>query len=232
MSDSDTEMPSYPETPPTITQTHPVSPKTPPAPINDTPSPTSRIGKPLKKRPGRARPQRQRAASSSSHSLGGRFATPPRHTSHQVSQSVTPSRIQRRRPAVSGHQRAESFEHYLSSTRRLTRRNPSNDDIAMLGFANGLLPFSGESMAPTPGSLLEESPPLRRRQTVERLEQRVEDLQIAPQGEAGGSRNSNSHPSSLASRSVLSSSQVNPWYPRREDLDDTPVISLAGGSDS
>ncbi|KAG7409168.1 hypothetical protein Forpe1208_v011008 [Fusarium oxysporum f. sp. rapae] len=45
MSDSNIEMPSYPETPPPITQPSPDSPKTLAESDNDTHSPTSRIGK-------------------------------------------------------------------------------------------------------------------------------------------------------------------------------------------
>ncbi|KAH7466494.1 hypothetical protein FOMA001_g16766 [Fusarium oxysporum f. sp. matthiolae] len=43
MSDSDIEMPSYPETPPLVTQPSPDSPKTPAESDNNTPSTISRV---------------------------------------------------------------------------------------------------------------------------------------------------------------------------------------------
>ncbi|EWZ30410.1 hypothetical protein FOZG_15899 [Fusarium oxysporum Fo47] len=165
-----------------------------------------RIGKPLKPRP--RRDCRQRAASSSSLPLGDRFATPPHRAGHQVLQAITPSRVQRHRPAVSGHQQAESFEHYISSTRNLTRRNPSNDEITMVGFANGLLPRRGRALAPTSGSGLGESPPLPRRQDMEQLEQRVEDLQIAPRGKTDGPQPSELLHYMASARSAWSISQI------------------------
>ncbi|KAF4947341.1 hypothetical protein FGADI_10491 [Fusarium gaditjirri] len=182
MSDSDIEMASYPETPPRITPTNPESPKTPAVPDNGTPSSISRTGKPVKPRPSRA--CRDRASSSSSLSLGDRFATPIHRAGHRVTRSITPSRIQRHRPAANAHQRAQSFEHFLSSTRHLTQRNPSNDENIMVGFANGSFPVSGPALAPTSRSVLGESPPLPRRQDMRRLEQRIDALQIAPPRDA------------------------------------------------
>ncbi|KAF4444297.1 hypothetical protein FACUT_739 [Fusarium acutatum] len=189
MSDSDTEILSYPETPPPTAQTIPDYPKTPGKSENNTPSPGTRFGKPLKPPP--SRDYRPRAASSSSLPFGGRFST-PHHSRQQVTDFIPPYRVEKRRPALSGHQRAESFERYLSSTRRLTRRNPSNDEIITLGFANGLPPHRGRAFTSTSGSVLRDSPPLPRRQDMEQLEQCVEDLQMASQGESDGPRPSGS----------------------------------------
>ncbi|CZR49076.1 uncharacterized protein FPRO_12513 [Fusarium proliferatum ET1] len=179
-------MPSYPETPPSTVQIIPDYPKTPDESDDKSNSPTATLERPFKPRSSRAR--RPRASSSSSLPFSGRFATPPHHPRQQISQPIASNRIQRRRPAVSGHQRAESFEHYLSSARRLTRRNPSNDEMTTLGFANGLLPRRGQALAPTSGGMLRDSPPLSRHQHIEQLEQRVENLQMVSQGESEGPR--------------------------------------------
>lgn len=188
MSNSDTEMPSYPETPPSTAQPIPDYPKTPVESGGEAISPTATLETPLKPRSSRAR--RPRASSSSTLPFSGRFATPPHHPRQQISQPTASNRIQRRRPAVGGHQRAESFEHYLSSTRRLTRRNPSNDEISTLNFANSFLSQRGQALAPTSGSVLRDSPPLSRRQHIEQLEQRVEALQMSSRGESDGPRSS------------------------------------------
>ncbi|KAG5791900.1 hypothetical protein H9Q69_009041 [Fusarium xylarioides] len=190
MSDSDIEMPLYPKTPPPTAQAIPDSPKTPGEFHDDTPSPRTRFGKPLTQRFSHVR--RPRAASSSSLPFSDRFSTPAQYHRQQASNSITPNRVRRRRLAVSGHQRAESFEHYLSSTRRLTRRNPSNDEISTVGFGNGLLPHQGQALAPTSGSVLRDSPSMPRRQVMEQLEQSVEDFRLASQGETDGSRPSGS----------------------------------------
>ncbi|KAF5648609.1 hypothetical protein F52700_925 [Fusarium sp. NRRL 52700] len=179
MSDSDIEMSSYPETPPPTTQTVPDLPKTPHE-SDDTLSPRTRLVKPPKPAPSRAR-----AASSSSLPFSDRFSTPSHHPRQQVT-DIPSYRVERRRPAVSGHHRAESFEHYLSSTRRLTRRNPSNDEITTVGFTNGFLRHRGQALAPTSGSVLRDSPPLSRRQDVEQQGQRVGDLQMGSQGGSDG----------------------------------------------
>ncbi|KAF5704143.1 hypothetical protein FMUND_12686 [Fusarium mundagurra] len=181
-------MSSYPETPPPTAQTIPDYPKTPSKSGNDTPSPKTRFGKPLAQRLSHVR--RPRAASSLSPPFSDRFSTPPHHPRQQVTDSIPTYRVEKRRPPVSGHQRAESFEHYLSSTRRLTRRNPSNDEITTVGFTNGLLRHQGQGLAPTSGSVLWDSPPLPRRQDMEQLGQRVEDLQMESQGGFDGPQSS------------------------------------------
>ncbi|CVL06885.1 uncharacterized protein FMAN_11979 [Fusarium mangiferae] len=186
MSDPSIEMPSYPETPPSTAQTIPDYPKTPDESDDEANSPTATLERPLKPRSSLAR--RPRASSSSTLPFSGRFATPPHHPRQQM--PIASNRIQRRRPAVGGHQRAESFEYYLSSTRRLTRRNPSNDEITTLNFANRFLSQRGQALAPTSGSVLRDSPPLSRRQHIEQLEQRVEALQMPSQGESDRPRSS------------------------------------------
>ncbi|PNP84993.1 hypothetical protein FNYG_01690 [Fusarium nygamai] len=186
MSDSDIEMPSYPETPPPTAQPNSETPRTPRKFDDDTTSPSTRFGKPLKPAPSRS--HRPRAASSSSLPYGGRFSTPPHH--QPAVDFIPPHRVEKRRAAVRDHQRAESFEQYISSTRRLTRRIPSNDEITTVGSANSLLPNRGHTLAPTSGSVLWDSPPLPRRQVMEQLEHRVEDLQVASQGESAGPRSS------------------------------------------
>ncbi|KAF5978166.1 hypothetical protein FCOIX_6082 [Fusarium coicis] len=184
MSDSDLEMPSYSETSPPTAQTNSEGSKTPRKFDNDTASPSTRFGKPLKPAPSLC--HRPRAASSSFLPYGGRFSTPPHH--QQVTDCILPYRVEKRRAAVRGHQRAESFEQYISSTRRLTRRIPSNDEITALGSVNSFLPHRATTLAPTCGSVLWDSPPLPRRQVMEQLEHRVEDLQVASQGESSGPR--------------------------------------------
>jgi hypothetical protein len=185
MSDSDIEMPSYSETSPPTAQTNSEGPKTP-RKFDDTASPSTKFGKPLK--PARSLCHRPRAASSSSLPYGGRLSTPPHH--QQVTDFIPPCRVEKRRAAPRGHQRAESFEQYVSSTRLLTRRIPSNDEITAVGSVNSLLPHRATTLAPTSGSVLWDSPPLPRRQVMEQLEHRVEDLQVASQGESVGPRSS------------------------------------------
>ncbi|KAF5556884.1 hypothetical protein FMEXI_937 [Fusarium mexicanum] len=226
MSDSDIEMPSYPKTPPHTTQTIPDSPKTADEGDDDSHSPRKGFGKPLKPRPSRA--HRPRAASSSTLPSSGRYTTPPQHPGQRVT-DIPSYRVEKRRPAVSGHQRAESFEHYLSSTRRLTRRNPSNDEITTVGFANGLLPRRGQGLAPTSGSVLRESPPLPRRQVMEQLGQRVEDLQIASRGGPDGPRSLGPrHGVAFATRATQISSR-RPYKAPEEDA--SPIVPAYHWSD-
>ncbi|KAF5574355.1 hypothetical protein FPANT_11821 [Fusarium pseudoanthophilum] len=184
MSDSDIEMPSYPDTSPPTIQTNSETPRSPRKPDNDTGSPSKKFGKPLKPAPTLC--HRPRAATSSSLPYGGGFSTP--HHNQQVADFAPPCRVEKRRAAVRGHRRADSFEQYISSTRRLTRRIPSNDEITTVGSVNSLLPHRAQSLAPTSGSVLWDSPPLPRRQVMEQLEHRVEDLQVASQGESAGPR--------------------------------------------
>ncbi|KAF5591869.1 hypothetical protein FPCIR_5937 [Fusarium pseudocircinatum] len=184
MSDSDIEMPSYPETSPPTAQTNSETPRTPRKFDNDTASPSTGFGRPLKPAPSRS--HRPRAASSSSLPYGGRFSTPSHH--QPAADFLPPYRVEKRRAAVRGHQRAESFDQYISSTRRLTRRIPSNDEITKVGSANSLLPHRGQTLAPTSGSVLWDSPPLPRRQVMEQLELRVEDLHVASHRESAGPR--------------------------------------------
>ncbi|KAF5535425.1 hypothetical protein FNAPI_12068 [Fusarium napiforme] len=179
-------MPSYPATSPPTAQTYSETPRTPTKFDEDTASPSTKFGKSLKPAPTRC--HRPRAASSSSLPYGGRFSTPPHH--QRVADFAPPCRVEKRRAAVRGHQRAESFEQYISSTRRLTRRIPSNDEITTVGSVNSLFPLRGQSLAPTSGSMLWDSPPLPRRQVMEQLEHRVKDIPVASQGESSGPRSS------------------------------------------
>ncbi|KAF5631929.1 hypothetical protein F25303_9578 [Fusarium sp. NRRL 25303] len=228
MSDPDIEMPSYPETPPSTAQTIPDYPKTPDESDGKAISPTATLERPLKLRSSRAR--RPRASSSSSLPFSGRFATPPHHLRQQISHPKGSNRIQRRRPAAGGHQRAESFEHYLSSTRRLTRRNPSNDEITTLNFAQSFLSHRGQALAPTSGSVLRDSPPLSRRQHIEQLEQRVEALQMPSQGESDGPRSSGPrHAVAFSTRATQINTSRRPF----EDPEDgtSPIVSVCHWSD-
>ncbi|SCV39917.1 uncharacterized protein FFB14_07338 [Fusarium fujikuroi] len=228
MSGSDTEMPSYPETPPSTAQTIPDYPKTPDESDDKSNSPTATLERPFKPRSSRAR--RPRASSSSILHFSGRFATPPHHPRQQVSQPISSNRIQRRRPAASSHQRAESFEHYLSSTRRLTRRNPSNDEITTLDFANSFLSQRGQALAPASGSVLRDSPPLSRRQHIEQLEQRVENLQMVSQGESDGPRSSG--PRRGVAFSTRATQTNTPRRPCEEPEDGaSPIVPVCHWSD-
>ncbi|KAF5251026.1 hypothetical protein FANTH_3787 [Fusarium anthophilum] len=229
MSDSDIEMSSYPETPPHTTQPIPDSPKTANECDNDSPSTRERFGKPLKPRPNRA--HRPRAASSSTLPFSGRFSTPPQHPGQQFT-DIPSYRVEKRRPAVSGHQRAESFEHYLSSTRRLTRRNPSNDEITTVGFANGLLPRRGQALAPTSGSVLRESPPLPRQHVMEQLGQCVEDLQMTSRGRSDGPRSPGPHYGVAFSTRAIDISSRRPGKALEEDASlITPACHWSDESD-
>lgn len=228
MSDPDIEMPSYPETPPSTAQPIPDYPKTPDESDGEATSPTATLDRPLKPRSSRAR--RPRASSSSSLPFSGRFATPPHHPRQQISQPIASNRIQRRRPAASGHQRAESFEHYLSSARRLTRRNPSNDEITTLNFANSFLSQRGQALAPTSGSLLRDSPPLPRRQHIEQLEQRVENLQMSSQGESDGPRSSGPrHTVAVSTRATQINTSRRPCEVPEDGA--SPIVSVCQWSD-
>ncbi|KAF5633268.1 uncharacterized protein FTJAE_7232 [Fusarium tjaetaba] len=226
MSDPDIEMPSYPETSPPTAQTNSETPRTPRKFDDETASPSKRFGKPLKPAPTRC--HRPRAASSSSLPNGGRFSTPAHY--QQVADFAPPCRVEKRRAPVRGHQRAESFEQYISSTRRLTRRIPSNDEITAVGSVNSLLPHRGQNLAPTSGSLLWDSPQLPRHQVMEQLEHRVEDLQVASQGESTGPRFS--EPSDAVACSIRVR-QINASRRAREDSEEgaSPVVPARHGSD-
>ncbi|KAF5591521.1 uncharacterized protein FSUBG_10447 [Fusarium subglutinans] len=226
MSDPDTEMSSYPETPPPTTQTIQDSPKTACEDDDTSPSPRKGFGKPIKPRPIAAR--RPRAASSSTLPSSRRYTTPPQHPGQQVT-DIPSYRVEKRRPAASGHKRAESFEHYLSSTRRLTRRNPSNDEITTVGFANGLLPRRGQALAPTSGSALRESPPLPRRHVMEQLGKRVEDLQMTSRGRSDGSRSPGPHYGVAFSTRATEISSRRPGKAPEEDV--SPIVSSCHWSD-
>ncbi|KAF5694835.1 hypothetical protein FDENT_963 [Fusarium denticulatum] len=226
MSDSNIEMPSYPETSPPTAQTNSETPRTPRKFDDDTASPSTGFGKPLKPAPSRS--HRPRAASSSSLPHGGRFSTPPHH--QPAADFLPPYRVEKRRAAVRGHQRAESFEQYISSTRRLTRRIPSNDEITTVGSVNNLLPHQGQTLAPTSESVLWDSPPLPRRQVMEQLEHRVEDLQVASHGESAGPRSS--EPGQTVACSTRAR-HVNTSRHIREESEEgvSPVVAARNGSD-
>nr|RBQ85472.1 hypothetical protein FVER53263_13517 [Fusarium verticillioides] len=226
MSDSDVEMPSYPETSPPTAETNSETPRTPKKSEDDTSSPSTRFGKPLKPAPSLC--DRPRAASSSSLPYRGHFSTPTHH--QQVTDCILPYRVEKRRAAVRGHQRAESFEQYISSTRRLTRRIPSNDEITAVGSVNNLLPRLGQTLAPTSGSLLWDSPPLPRRRVMEQLERRVEGLQVASRGESAGPRSSEP---GHAVACTTGARQINTSRRTREESEEgvSPVLSAHHWSD-
>ncbi|KAF4473311.1 hypothetical protein FAGAP_13256 [Fusarium agapanthi] len=167
MSDSDIEMASYPETPPHTTQTIPDSPKTADEGDDDTPHP-------------------ERALENLSNSASV-VLTVHELLHHQLSPSAAASL---RRLSTPDNKSLTFLPTELRSAAllRLTRRNPSNDEITTVGFAKGLLPHRGQALAPTSGSVLRDLPPLPRRQVMEQLGQRVEYLQMASQGRSDGPR--------------------------------------------
>ncbi|KAH7150868.1 hypothetical protein DER46DRAFT_664831 [Fusarium sp. MPI-SDFR-AT-0072] len=192
-------MPSYLETPPPITQPSPDSPKTLVESDNYTHSPTSRIGE---------------------SNLAPVALVVNEPALHPPSPSATASL---HLPIVLA---IKSLSALLPA--EFSDVAPLDDEVTMVGFANGLLLRRGRALALTSGSVLGESPPLPRRQDMEQLEQRVEDLQIAPRQEADGPRPSNLHHFTASARSAWSISQITSKRPCEEPKEGASTIVLAG----